>query len=64
MSQRKYGEGGLFAKPSHPNAVDFLLEQIQRYPNEITLIAIGPLINVGAVIEKDQSYFPQVEANR
>jgi len=61
MSQRRYGEGGLFAKSSHPNAVDFLLEQIQRYPNEITLIAIGPLINVGAVIEKDPATFRKLK---
>jgi purine nucleosidase len=61
MSQRRYGEGGLFAKPSHPNAVDFLLEQIQRYPNEITLVGIGPLINIGAVIEKDPATFRKLK---
>jgi purine nucleosidase len=32
MSQRKYGEGGHFAKASHGDAVDFLLEQIRKYP--------------------------------
>ena len=57
MSQRRYGEGGHFAKSSHPNAVDFILDQIRRYPNQITLIAIGPLMNVGALIEKDPQTF-------
>ena len=57
MTQRRYGEGGHFAKSSHPNAVDFILEQIRRYPGQITLIAIGPLMNVGALIDKDPQTF-------
>ena len=57
LSQRAYSEGGHFARPSHLKAVDFILEQIRRYPGEITLVAIGPLINVGAVIDKDPQAF-------
>jgi purine nucleosidase len=57
MNQRRYGESGRFAKASHPSAVDFILEQIRRYPGRITLIAIGPLINVGALIDKDPATF-------
>ena len=57
MNQRRYGEGGHFAKASHPNAVDFILEQIRRYPGQITLIAIGPLMNVGSLIDKDPATF-------
>jgi purine nucleosidase len=52
MSQRRYAEGHL-VKHSHGDAVDFLLDQIRRHPGEITLIAIGPLMNVGAAIDKD-----------
>jgi inosine-uridine nucleoside N-ribohydrolase len=37
--------------------VEFLLQQIQKYPEEITLIAIGPLMNVGAAIDKDAATF-------
>src|SRR5580704_6220090 len=40
MNQRRYGEGGHFARAVHRNAVDFILEQIRRYPGQITLIAI------------------------
>src|ERR1700731_2868532 len=36
LTQRRYAEGGHFAKPSHGDAADFLLEQIRRYPGEIT----------------------------
>jgi purine nucleosidase len=57
FTQRRYAEGAHFARASHPKAVDFILEQIRRYPGQITLVAIGPLMNVGAVIEKDPETF-------
>ncbi|MCU1269460.1 MAG: hypothetical protein JWN74_754 [Acidobacteriaceae bacterium] len=57
LSQRAYAEGGHFARPSHPLAVDFILDQIRRYPGEITLVAIGPLVNIGALIDKDAATF-------
>lgn len=57
MNQRRYGEGGHFARASHPSAADFIFEQIRRYPGQITLIAIGPLMNVGALIDKDPATF-------
>jgi len=61
MSQRKYGEGGHFAKNSHGDAVEFLLGQIRKYPGEITLVAIGPLMNVGAAIDKDAATFGKLK---
>ena len=57
ITQRKYGEGGHFGRASHTKAVDFILEQIRRYPGEITLVAIGPLVNVGGLIDKDAQTF-------
>ena len=57
FTQRRYAEGGHFARSSHPKAVDFILDQIRRYPGEITLVAIGPLVNVGALIDKDAAAF-------
>ena len=60
MSQRKYGESH-FAKASHGDAVEFLLEQTRKYPGEITLIAIGPLMNVGAAIDKDAATFRKLK---
>jgi purine nucleosidase len=61
MSQRKYAEGGHFAKSTHGDAADFLLDEIRKNPGEITLIAIGPLINVGAAIDKDAATFRKVK---
>jgi inosine-uridine nucleoside N-ribohydrolase len=61
FTQLAYAEGGHFAKASHANAVDFMSEQIRLYPGEITLIAIGPLMNVGALIDKDPTTFRQLK---
>jgi len=62
FTQRRYAESGRFAKPpSHPDAVVFLLDQIRRNPGQITLLAIGPLMNVGAAIDKDPATFHQLK---
>jgi purine nucleosidase len=60
MSQRRYADGR-FTKPSHPDAADFILDQIRKCPGEITLIAIGPLMNVGAAIDKDPATFRKLK---
>ncbi len=61
LNQRRYGEGGRFGKTSHANAVDFILEEIRKYPGQITLVGIGPLMNVGAVIDKDATTFRKLK---
>ncbi len=61
LTQRRYAEAGHFAKPSHPDAVVFLLDQVRRYPGQITLITIGPLMNVGAAIDKDPATFRKLK---
>jgi purine nucleosidase len=61
MSQRRYAESGHFAKSSHGDAADFLLDQIRKHPGEITLIAIGPLMNVGAAIDRDAATFRKLK---
>jgi inosine-uridine nucleoside N-ribohydrolase len=61
MSQRRYVESGRLVKASHGDVVDFLLEQIRKYPGGITLVAIGPLMNVGAAIDKDAATFRKLK---
>src|SRR5208337_1502497 len=61
MSQRRYGQSGPFAKASRGSAVDFILEQIRKYPGQITLVGIGPLMNVGALIDKDAATFRRLK---
>jgi len=38
-------------------AVDFLLDSIRHHPGEITLLALGPLTNLGAAIARDPATF-------
>ena len=45
----------------HPDAVEFMLEQINQHPGEITLIGLGPLTNVGAAIERDAATFRKLK---
>jgi purine nucleosidase len=61
FTQRRYAENNRFAKPSHPDAVAFLLDQIRRNTGQVTLIAIGPLMNVGAAIDKDPATFRKLK---
>lgn len=42
------------------DAVDFLLEQVDRYPDEVTIIAIGSLNNLAGAYAKDSSFFKRV----
>ncbi|MGD0733165.1 MAG: nucleoside hydrolase [Terracidiphilus sp.] len=45
----------------HPDGVRFLLNQIRAHPGQITLIAIGPLFNIQAAIERDPSTFRKLK---
>jgi len=60
LSQAAYAEGGP-ADQNYPKAVDFLLDQIRRHPDEITLIAIGPETNLGAAIDRDAATFRKLK---
>lgn len=61
MSQRRYAEEGRFTKSSHGDAVEFMLDQIRKHAGEITLIGIGPLMNVGAAIDRDAATFKKLK---
>ncbi|HTX75728.1 MAG TPA: nucleoside hydrolase [Terracidiphilus sp.] len=45
----------------HGDGVEFLLDQIRGHPGEVTVIAIGPLVNVGAAIARDPATFHKVK---
>lgn len=45
----------------HGDGVQFLLDQIQAHPGQVTLIAIGPLVNVGEAIRRDPETFRKVK---
>jgi inosine-uridine nucleoside N-ribohydrolase len=46
---------------THGDAVEFLLDQIRKNPGEITLIAIAPLTNIGAAIDRDPETFKKLK---
>jgi inosine-uridine nucleoside N-ribohydrolase len=60
FSQAAYAKGGAVPHKSHPKAVDFLLDQIKKDPGNITLVAIGPLTNIGAAIDRDPMTFKKL----
>ena len=60
FSQAQWAKGGNFPQKSHPPAVDFLLDQIKKDPGNITLVAIGPLTNIGAAIDRDPATFKKL----
>jgi purine nucleosidase len=59
----QYGWAEWFHHPKihQQNVVDFYTEQINRYPGQITLIAIGPLTNIGALIERAPNTFRKLK---
>lgn len=59
FTQRAYAEREPDRK--HPDAVRFLLDEARKYPGQVTLIAIGPLGNVGAAIERDPAGFRKLK---
>lgn len=59
FSQAAYARRGLEQK--YPDAVQFLLDQIKAHPGEITLIAIGPLVNVEDAIQRDPATFRKLK---
>jgi inosine-uridine nucleoside N-ribohydrolase len=61
FTQRRYAADGKFARATHPGSVGFILDQARKHPGEITLVAIGPLPNIGAMIDKDPSAFRKLK---
>jgi purine nucleosidase len=45
----------------HPEAVDFLLQQINKHPGEITLIAVAPETNLAAALQRDPTTFRKLK---
>jgi len=61
FTQRRYAEAGQFRRASHLSSVDFILDQARKYPGQVTLVAIGPLPNIGAAIDKDPAAFRKLK---
>ena len=59
FTQKAWASQGI--EREHGDAVSFLLEQIKLNPGEITLIAVGPLTNFGAAIDRDPDTFRKLK---
>ncbi len=47
---------------SDQSAVDFILETVKKYPNEVELITLAPLTNIAKAIQKDPETMKKVKA--
>lgn len=45
-------------------ASDYMIEMLYKYPNEITIVALGPLMNLAEVIQKDPEALRLAESIR
>ncbi len=53
--------GGRSAGAYDSEAVDFLVEQVNKYPNEVTVIAIGSQTNIAGAQAKDKDFYSKVK---
>jgi inosine-uridine nucleoside N-ribohydrolase len=58
FSQAPWARAGIAR--AHGDAVAFLLDQIRAHPHQLTLLALGPLTNIGAAIDRDPATFRQL----
>lgn len=61
LTQRRYAAREPESDVPKRDAIDSTLELIRRYPGEIALIAIGPYVDVGAMIDKDPATFRKLK---
>ena len=59
FSQKPWASAGVGW--NYSDGVAFLLEQIKAHPGEITLLALGPLTNIGAAIDRDAATFRKLK---
>jgi purine nucleosidase len=59
MTQAPYARQ--FPDRKHTDGVAALLAEINKHPGQITLIALGPLFNIGAMIDRDLATFRKLK---
>jgi len=52
-NQFYWSEGFDKVKPVKQGAADFIIEQLEKYPNEVIIITIGPVPNMSDILDKD-----------
>ncbi len=59
--QTRWAEGFRSPQLRPGNAVDFLDSTLRRYPEKVTIIAIGPLTNIAALLTKDPAIAGKID---
>jgi inosine-uridine nucleoside N-ribohydrolase len=49
------------ARPRTTGAVPFIIDTIEQYPNEVTLVAVGPMTNIALAFERRPDLAPLVK---
>lgn len=45
-----------YVEPEDISAVDFMIDQVSRYPHEVTLISVGAATNIAMACQKDSNF--------
>lgn len=61
LTQRRYAERFPESETTKRDAIESTLELIRKYPGEVTLIGIGPYVNIGAMIDTDPETFRKLK---
>lgn len=56
-----WGEGFDKVKPVKESAADFIIKTLRKYPGQVTVISVGPVTNIGDVIDKDPEAWRMVK---
>ncbi|OYO26563.1 nucleoside hydrolase [Janthinobacterium sp. PC23-8] len=61
FTQARYAQRGNAPAKAPQDAADFILREVARQPGQVTLLALGPLTNIGAAIARDKAAFGKVK---
>ena len=62
FTQRRWAEAGALPAPVPTDAAALIAEKIRRSPGDIVLVALAPLTNIGALIDRDPATFRKLKA--
>ena len=61
FTQARYAARGQAPATAPQDAVEFILREAARQPGQVTLLALGPLTNIGAAIARDAAAFGKLK---
>jgi len=54
-------ESDIALKPQSEHAIDFIINEVHRFPGDVTMICIGPLTNLAMAIRKDPTLISEIK---